>query len=563
MKIFFNTLVPLKKEVAKFRNAYQKTFNKKINLQETQDLVSRMYGWQHYNDMSRSHTEMYSMKNINLLDQDELIKHDIHFIDKIDNSNKIRLEIIKRNVILSYFEDNDNEDKMQFLFLNEFFNKKTFMQKLLEGNKSNKIDSLFDIPQDSWRKNCTIYGNNKQKLSEIYSGVPVLNAISRGGLFVLRESLATNTIKVISDSLSPEEQHRLKIIDLNNSFANNDYSRSIDLKKDESIKSIFEYLMTMITNRDLDGNGMWIGRCSILMRNYSIALENIYGKGDGALTNVELINLMTTDKIIDIAFNQLEHIKNVENLRNTIRQIPGFDEKNYMYHNTVSQIVYEQMGYLLMQVTTLIKNIDSFHHNKVESIKISDLVNSKDIIVVIFNEERKYVNSITAILALYRKGLSNIIGTSLQSYDSSSLIKKVRSNRFKPIVLDCMESYFVKGFSIVMVQAKSAGYALFGNISDTDRARHRCPEEFASFIANTANNVVVKGAHSTSDIFNDIEANVTSFYSNSGEKDKPSKNNIPIKEIEMGKIVYFHLGFHSLSCIDDNVTNEIDYLIVK
>lgn len=553
MKIFFNTLAPLKKEVVKLRNTHKKIFNEKINLQKAQDLLARMYGWQNYNDMGRSHTDMFSMKNINLLNNNELIKHDIYFINNIDVDNKMRLEINKRSVLLSYLDkiDNKNNDKEE-LFLKEFFNRKSFIQKFFEKNKTKTIDSLFEIPQNTWRYNTTIYGCDKKRLSEIYSGVPVLNALSRGGFFILRESVAMNTFKTIADSLPPEEQHRLKVIDLNNSFTPNDYHRSIDLKKDESIDTIFSYIEGMVYNQGQ--NDIMRGNALIFLSVYKIALKHIYGKGEGALNNINLKELMTTEKAMRIAFKELCHVKDVEPLREFLRHLPGLDEHKFLNYNQIDEMTYAQFGFVIMHFTTIVCNIDSFHHNKMESFRLSDAVDSKDIIIIVFNEHQGYQNTIQGILSIYRKSLVPMLGVCIDGTPANPMRKRVKTNRFKPIVLDCMELYMIRGFSVVMASCRQLGYAFFSNVSDIDRAKSHCPEEYASSIANTRNKIIVKGVYPTCEAF-DISERVST-----GAEAIEQLNKLPIKDVDEGKIVYCQHTHYS--CMP-NESPSMEYLIVN
>lgn len=487
MKIFFKSLAPIKKEVSKLRKTYNSIFGNKINLQIAQDLTANMYGWQHFNEMSHAHGEMLSMGDLNLLDYNQLRENDIHFSDIIDNESKNRLEIKKREVLLNYLSKSEHDSNKGNKFLIEFLTKKSMLNNLFGKDKD---VSIFDINQSSWRYHTAILGDNQEQLSKIYSSVPILHAIDRGGFFVLRESTAIQAIKNIADSLPEDQQDRIHIIDLNTSFKSSRYNKSIDLKKDEDINTIFSFITSMISENYAGADGMWVERAISLLRCSKLLLNEKYGLKKGALNNINLTKLLTLDEILKIIV-ELGDTKATSSAKGFLVGIPGFDFDDYLKGKEIRSTAYEQMGYLIMQFSTMLAHIDLYHHNKVESINLTEKLHSNDIIFIVYNKGIENNKKLKGILSLFRGSIAPVLGNGIEKRNKNIVPSRIRSNRFKPIILDCADEYLLKGFSVVMAQMRGLGWAGFVHFKIPLRAKGLIPEEYCSLIANTLTKILL------------------------------------------------------------------------
>lgn len=503
MKIFFRTLAPVKKEVSKFRNTYIKIFNTKVNLSESQDIVAKMYGWQHYNEMSAAH-DTISSEELDLLDYNQLREQDIHFINMMDTVSKSRLEIQKRSVILKFFKNHKSHFRNEDQFIISFFKKDTgFLEKLIKNIKQDSL-SVFDIPSENWRLGTSIFNDNYDCLYRIYSTVPLLHALDRGGLFIIREELAFDIIKNIADALPENEQERLKVVDLNRSYKNSSYSHCIDIKSTETPRVVFDFVCSIIRNQDEES--IWQTRAISLFNLYIKALENIYGTSRGTLKKVKLNKSLGLNNFVDFVRFEVKSEKLKETIfKELFSLLPLFDLEEYLNTGKFKQQTYENYAYLTMQFSEILKDIDFYHLGKLPSLNLTNSLASNDIIFILYKEKEITGRQLKGIFTLFRSSIAPLFGMPLHDNfvkgvrEDTLIIETKRKNSFKPVVLDACDNYISKGMAIVMAQARGIGYSTFYHFKTPLRTNSFQPEEYASIMANTNSKIFIRDQYTQPD----------------------------------------------------------------
>lgn len=492
MKICFKSLDPIKKEANQLRKLIKKTIKTKINPQVSLDIVSKMYGWQHFNELSYvfiNPGDAYPVQS------DYLIKPDTDYrqITMLTDNERVSLEFRKRKVLEKELGLLHKDSEFIENILKAFFDDRSWLTKFMTSLSSDNTMMLSQFSDSTIRKNNLCIGANPEVQAEFYSKITASNAIENGGFYILRKSIADKFIPFMVDNMPKGEESRLKIVDT--TAFDNERTVFVDLFKTETPDTIFESIISLVQKNDTGGDSGWTGACIRFIRAIKPLYEAIFGKEPGAFDNQSID--VSLDFLSYSAFIQYKNIVELNDLRNILFHSPGFEKDLVFKMKDQSPKVYENHTFLTMQFTEFLMTMkeDNELAHGFESVSIHNQCTpgANEIVIYVIHDDdiRGYADYL--MFAAYLRLMSK------KCFD----LEVPSVNSFKPVVLDYYSRYMIRGSAVLAAQSRTLGYAYFYGMTNEFCFNRTSPEEAASIIANTTNRFIFKD-------HNELDINFTS-----------------------------------------------------
>lgn len=339
-------------------------------------------------------------------------------------------------------------------------------------NDDKRISSF---PNDTWASNVTIFGSNFDKILNIYSGVPLLNAYQKGGLFILNEAMANPIISKIESDLSLAEQSRLKVVYLSNGkyclpkYAKHMSYNPLKTEKTSTIKRLLIDYMESSFDRTLDS---WANaECRFIDALFS-AFEICFGENIGHLEVndiAELASLKALKKFV--AGNG--GLNRFDKLNKFLHSIYGFSVDGFLSDNLQS-IVHEHYAYSTMRTFEKIKVMtDASEMNQGEPISLEKSLSSSDIVVAVYPDGYFLNYFATDAISSFKEF---IFSESLKFKSSGDHESNKEMDFFKPVVIDNYSFFNIDDLPAVTDKAQNMGFSFYFGIGSV-KANANAPKD--------------------------------------------------------------------------------------
>jgi hypothetical protein len=504
MKIYFRSLSAVKKEVMTLRKKIKKTTTIQPLLQELQDLVARFYGWHHYNQMSYDHARLDRINAFTPLTKVLLEKEDIVSISDMERSQRDRLESRKHRLLTVYLralgvESNKVDDALVAVFTQD--------NELIGGNElieTVPISQLWRLTRNDWCMQNCVFGNDIERLKRLYMDVPLNNAYRRGGVMLLRESIALPMIEKIQKAGITKNVSHLQYAYLGDSSHYEQPvllgAKSFDPFLSETFDITTEMIVSMIHNNQ--GDEMWRGQACRLVSSIVKLVYGISKKTKRVMTSSDFYDALNLDNLMKLVVDNGDiDSRYISPVQQYIESLPAFSWQDHK-ENTVKSNCYQRHAYAAMQITKTACFLKDAVRDDRDNLMLTKAIKNNDIVIGILPETAR--NSPLASMcmaALFRNSGSEWARTVEQVKGDCHH----KTDYFKPVIMDCFESYRqIEGAAVRASQGRAIGQSFFFGIGDISILRLNSREEYASIIANATNRFFVERREDIVDAFDEI-----------------------------------------------------------
>jgi len=325
------------------------------------------------------------------------------------------------------------------------------------------------------------------------------------------------------------------------------------------------------------GDDMWAGRARSFVAALVRVLVYMRDKGEINMYIDEIRDFFELGKLSKLVGRKDIPTGVMDALRNYVVNLPGMDDntlKSLQAGRPIqSQTVYEQHGYITMQLTETMNLLaDDYGHvfkTPMGEVDFFDVVANRRILIVLLPALEKSPASLSSLGKIIVSGLKAMMASALGADiegNKATLTDVKPTNSPTPYVtiLDEYGYYAVEGSAVMPAQARSLGFCMIFAGQDYPAFKKASEEEAASIVANTKIKIcmALEDPKETFEIFAQAagEAMVTQVggfqqnigmsinYSDIGTASPESKSRINIRDLKDQGAGEAHILFRDKLC---------------
>lgn len=344
---------------------------------------------------------------------------------------------------------------------------------MFDKNKGIALSSYHQIPDHRWELGTLLVGNTRYNVVNWIRKLTLQQAVENGGIFVLRNATASDSIEDFESLLGDEAKERLRVVHLESSpSTTNAYDRRLDplyhscsheqfrsLLHTYCEESLRRYHFGKFQHREIE----FISALRPLLRGLeeyqrSYCFKELYANG-----------ILTLDWVSKQLFERQD--EGLHSMAAFLGDITGFDESILKQGKKQPQIAYDSFNQALEGLYEFIRLFNGdVDKGNLLPLDIKESLLGNAITIHIIDDDPDYEKRMTKIaLANIRTGAAPMLGNRLEFGPGSDEHNTRRlGDCYKPVVFEDYMNYVMRGMSVVMAQLSTSGFSPFYHVSQIE-----------------------------------------------------------------------------------------------